>query len=64
LEYLKGENEMEELIKCAYCREQHPKSEMMLGKITFISNGCICKEENWYCKNKPCHGYDQMAHEG
>ena len=59
--------------QCSYCRQVRPISEMMQGKIVF-QNGkydymgkykrFVDEAVNWYCKDKPCHGYDQMAHEG
>lgn len=58
--------------KCAYCGQEHPITGMIRGRITFLNGKYVGNRykkfvdeaENWYCKNKPCHGYDQMAHEG
>jgi hypothetical protein len=63
---------MEETKKCAYCGKERPVSEMCQGKITYIGsrwNGFewakgVVTDENWYCADSHCHGYDQMAHEG
>jgi hypothetical protein len=57
---------------CAYCREVKPISNMIQGKIIFrnghyiggIYKQFVDEKVNWYCKDKPCHGYDQMGHEG
>ena len=69
-----AENNQSEMIRCAYCRTERPISEMKQG--TIIARGrkwdawkkknvaCVVKETNWYCNDKPCHGHDQMAHEG
>lgn len=53
-----------ETVKCAYCYAERPIVEMMRGKIYFRSSKRLMEATNWYCKDKPCHGYDQMAHEG
>lgn len=62
-----------ENVKCAYCGKERPKSEMEQGTITFRNSRTDCfgntykfldKSTNWYCGDKPCCAYDQMAHEG
>ena len=51
---------------CAYCGKQRKPEDMMHGTI-FSRNW---KANNFkspprlYCKDAPCHGNDQMAHEG
>ena len=43
---------------------------MKQGEITFIDRNTytgkafVNSKTNWYCADKGCHGYDQMAHEG
>ena len=63
----------EEKIRCAYCGKECTKSEMHQGTITFRNSRrdvfgnsytFIDKKTNWYCSDKPCCAYDQMAHEG
>jgi hypothetical protein len=57
-------------MKCAYCGQERPQEEMKQGEITFrdrntyTGKAFVNNKINWYCKDKPCHGYDQMAHEG
>ena len=62
-----------EKVKCAYCRSERPKEEMMKGKINFRNSKTdvfgrsykfVDEKINWYCADKPCCAYDQMAHEG
>ncbi|MCY6957925.1 hypothetical protein [Clostridium brassicae] len=59
-----------EKIGCAYCGSERPKEEMIRGEITFRDRNPITgkifinKKTNWYCKDKGCAGYDQMAYEG
>jgi hypothetical protein len=61
---------MAELITgcCAYCRKIRPLSELKKGRIIYqgFRNGRkqVVEDENLYCNDKPCHGYDQMGHEG
>ena len=60
---------MPEIIRCAYCGKERPISEMKQGEIIFRTrnqNGKVClgRKVNWYCADKGCYGYDQMAHEG
>ncbi|WP_028983301.1 hypothetical protein [Sporolactobacillus terrae] len=57
---------------CAYCREKRPLSELKKGKIIFQNSKFqfgrwvkfVDEKTNWYCADKPCAAYDQMAHEG
>lgn len=59
-----------EKIRCAYCGAERPQEEMIIGKIIFRDRNPITrkafinKKTNWYCKDKGCYRYDQMAHEG
>lgn len=63
---------MDCLKKCAYCGKERPVAEMKRGTVIFQNirfvagnpKRFIDKKENWYCAYGPCHGYDQMAHEG
>ncbi|WP_271754939.1 hypothetical protein [Cohnella sp. JJ-181] len=61
---------MSELIRCAYCRAERPANEMKAGKISFRDRHLVTRKAfvnnktNYYCADKPCHGHDQMAHEG
>ena len=61
---------MSDLKKCTYCGKERPVEEMKQGKITFrdrdqfTRKAFINSQTNWYCADKGCHGYDQMAHEG
>lgn len=55
--------------QCAYCRSTRPQAEMKQGKIIFRDRrpggkAFVNQKSNWYCADKPCHGHDQMAHEG
>ncbi len=57
-------------MKCAYCGQDRPQEEMKQSKITFrdrniyTGKAFVNNKISWYCKDKPCQGYDQMAHEG
>ncbi len=59
-----------EKVRCAYCGKERDVQEMHQGKIIFRdSDKCtgkafVNKKTNWYCKDKGCYGYDQMAYEG
>jgi len=63
---------MGKTVKCAYCGRERPIGEMTQGKIVYRTSKCIggrwrpvvSEKVQWYCKDAPCHGYDQMAHEG
>lgn len=60
---------MSELRRCSYCGTERPIEEMKQGKTTFRSRddrgrACIAEAYGWYCKDKWCHGYAQMACEG
>jgi hypothetical protein len=61
---------MPEIKTCAYCGAEQPIEEMKQGKITFIDRNhrtgkaFVNSKVKWYCKDKGCHGYDQMGHEG
>ncbi len=61
---------MEIKVKCAYCGAEGEKSEMVKAKLifrdrnSFTGKAFVNSKVNWYCKNKGCAGYDQMAHEG
>jgi hypothetical protein len=61
---------MSETAKCAYCRAERPVVEMKQGKIIFQDYNYVTRKKfvntkhNSYCADKPCHGHDQMAHEG
>jgi len=46
--------------KCAYCGNLRPKNEMK--SMTIWVNGTT--QNNRYCIDMPCGGYDQMAAEG
>lgn len=58
--------------KCAYCGEERDAADMKRGEIIFQGGDWIAgrwvrrvkRKTNDYCKDKGCHGYDQMAHEG
>lgn len=56
--------------KCAYCGKERPVEEVAQGKIIFrdrnpyTRKAFVNSKANWYCIDKGCHGYDQMAHEG
>ena len=56
-------------VKCAYCGAKRPEEEMHKAAITFIDRNqftgkrFVNKKTNWYCKDKGCAGYDQMANE-
>ena len=57
-------------IRCSYCGTEKPKEEMIQATITFrdrnpyTGKAFVNKKRQWYCKDKGCAGYDQMAHEG
>lgn len=59
-----------EKMKCTYCGKERPIEEMHQGTIYFRDRNRITgkafvnKATNWYCKDKGCCSYDQMAHEG
>lgn len=59
-----------EMGRCAYCGKERPLDELEPGKISFIGYDStirkrkVMTETNLYCKDGPCHGYDQMGHEG
>jgi len=59
-----------EKIKCAYCGTERPTEEMHQATIIFRDRAPVTrkafvnKKKRWYCKDKGCAGYDQMAHEG
>lgn len=61
---------MNNLIRCAYCGSERPTDEMKRGKIIFrdrhplTRKAFVNSKTNSYCADKPCHGDDQMAHEG
>lgn len=56
--------------RCAYCHKVRPMSELEPGEISYIGEDPytgkdkVIHETNLYCKDGPCHGYDQMGHEG
>ena len=53
-------------IGCQYCLQQRLPQDIMQGIIispNWKDRGYRSPARN-YCKDKPCHGYDQMAHEG
>ena len=50
--------------KCAYCNKERIASELFTRKLTYIMNKTVCHDYRLYCKDSPCAGYDQMAHEG
>ena len=62
------------MAKCAYCGKERPDNELKAGKIIYRTRkyhygkckhvACVAEKTNLYCKDGPCHGYDQMAHEG
>lgn len=59
-----------EMGRCHYCRKERPMSELVPGEVSFIGSDPltgkrkVMHETNLYCKDSPCHGYDQMANEG
>jgi hypothetical protein len=59
-----------EKIKCAYCGQERPQEEMRQGEIIFRDRrrsrgkAFMNRKTNWYCADKNCNEYDQMAHEG
>lgn len=61
---------MEPTVRCAYCGAERPKEEMHQAAIIFrdrnrnTGKSFVNKKTNWYCKDKGCARYDQMAHEG
>lgn len=61
---------MPEMKRCAYCSAERPIEEMKQGEIVFRDRDqytgkvFINSKIKWYCKDKGCHGYDQMGHEG
>lgn len=50
--------------KCVYCHQKRKKTDLQSGNITYINRGKVVTSSNLYCKDKPCQGYHQMAHEG
>jgi hypothetical protein len=63
--------------KCAYCGKERERSEMTQRTIHYRTQGwqkprfgrqkwgaINATKVQWYCKDKGCGGYDQMAHEG
>jgi hypothetical protein len=51
---------------CSYCGVQRRLEDMIQRTIispNWKNNNFVSPLRN-YCKDKPCHGYDQMAHEG
>ena len=59
-----------EMGRCAYCGKERPIDELKPGEIDFIDRNpytgkrYVAHKTNLYCKDGPCHGYDQMGHEG
>lgn len=59
----------EEKVRCAYCGAERPKREM---KYDFIftrrrdarGKAVLEKLYGWYCADRTCQGYHQMAQEG
>ena len=64
-------------MKCSYCGEERPETEMERRKLVYRGQGwqparfgiqkwgqVVKTDYRWYCKDKGCGGYDQMAHEG
>lgn len=49
---------------CAYCQKQNPPENLVDGTVIYRTGGGIARKTQKYCKDKPCAGYDQMAHEG
>lgn len=55
--------------KCAYCGKERPINELKKGNIHYIGRDgagrkASLTKTNYYCHDKPCHGFDQMGHEG
>ncbi len=53
-------------IKCSYCGQQRLPADIIYGTIispNWKRNG-FKSPPRPYCKDKPCHGHDQMGHEG
>lgn len=56
--------------KLTMMTKEKPQEEMKQGEITFrdrnrsTGKAFVNSKTNWYCADKGCHGYDQMAHEG
>ena len=59
-----------EFHKCSYCGDERKAEDMKQVEITFrdrdpwTGKAFVNRKRNWYCNDKPCAGYDQMAHEG
>ena len=64
-------------MKCSYCGDERPETEMVRRKLVYRGQGwqparfgkqkwgqVVKTDYRWYCKDKGCGGYDQMAHEG
>jgi len=58
------QKENEETKRCSYCNSERPLSELKKSKLTYIRNKQVKQDYRLYCHDKPCAGYDQMAHEG
>lgn len=63
----------EKTTKCAHCGTERPIAELKSGTIIFQNSRVdsmgkwkkfVDRKTNLYCIDKPCHGHDQMAHEG
>jgi hypothetical protein len=64
--------------RCAYCGIPRRSDELKEGTITFqnsrseydnwkrrmVNKRFVDRKTSLYCKDKPCHGHDQMGHEG
>lgn len=50
--------------KCVYCHALRTVAELRKGVVTHAEQGKIVEVYGWYCRDKPCNGRDQMAHEG
>lgn len=60
---------MSQVTRCAYCGAERPVTELKSGTIIFRNRrpgrkAFVDSKTNLYCADKPCHGHDQMAHEG
>ena len=50
--------------RCHGCGAVRPIKEMHQGTLVQIRQGRVMETREWYCNDKHCQGYDQMAHEG
>jgi hypothetical protein len=58
------EQKSDTLLKCAYCGEMRPQSEMILRTVRHYHTQRHLDGPRWYCREKGCAGYHQMSLEG